>query len=153
MVKRGPVDQGKFNSAPVSALFTSNKSLYDTVSTSRPFKNSATTMDVLKAVQTYISKMITEVPGMKVLLLDSHTVCLCLGYPYFVSTNGLQTPIVSLATTQSELLSHEVYLTDRIDKYALFALAIRTLLTIAVHLENRSITYHVLPSSCPRTSR
>jgi vacuolar protein sorting-associated protein 45 len=31
-------------------------------------------MDVLKAVQTYISRMITEVPGMKVLLLDSHTV-------------------------------------------------------------------------------
>lgn len=35
---------------------------------------------------------------MKVLLLDSHT-----------------TPIVSLVTTQSELLSHEIYLVDRID--------------------------------------
>ncbi|WWC69607.1 uncharacterized protein I206_103550 [Kwoniella pini CBS 10737] len=55
-------------------------------------------MDVLKAVQTYINKMITEVPGMKVLLLDAHT-----------------TPIVSMVTTQSELLAHEVYLTDRID--------------------------------------
>ncbi|CAD6566648.1 MAG: vacuolar protein sorting-associated protein 45 [Tremellales sp. Tagirdzhanova-0007] len=55
-------------------------------------------MDILKAVQAYVSKMITEVPGMKVLLLDSHT-----------------TPIVSLVKTQSELLSHEVYLTDRID--------------------------------------
>jgi ABC-type uncharacterized transport system ATPase component len=33
-------------------------------------------MDVLKAVQTYVNKMITEVSGMKVLLLDSHTVCL-----------------------------------------------------------------------------
>ncbi|KAL7422247.1 vacuolar protein sorting-associated protein 45 [Cryptotrichosporon argae] len=55
-------------------------------------------MDVLKAVQTYVLKMVTEVPGMKVLLLDAHT-----------------TPIVSLVTTQSELLSHEVYLTDRID--------------------------------------
>lgn len=31
-------------------------------------------MDVLKAVQTYVTKMITEVPGMKVLLLDAHTV-------------------------------------------------------------------------------
>jgi hypothetical protein len=31
-------------------------------------------MDVLKAVQTYVVKMITEVPGMKVLLLDAHTV-------------------------------------------------------------------------------
>ncbi|WWC85327.1 uncharacterized protein L201_000190 [Kwoniella dendrophila CBS 6074] len=55
-------------------------------------------MDVLKAVQTYVTKMITEVPGMKVLLLDAHT-----------------TPIISMVTTQSELLAHEVYLTDRID--------------------------------------
>ncbi|KAE8538127.1 hypothetical protein D1P53_006194 [Cryptococcus gattii VGV] len=55
-------------------------------------------MDVTKAVQTYLFKMISQVPGMKVLLLDSHT-----------------TPIVSLVTTQSELLSHEVYLVDRID--------------------------------------
>jgi hypothetical protein len=31
-------------------------------------------MDVLKAVQTYVTKMITEVSGMKVLLLDAHTV-------------------------------------------------------------------------------
>lgn len=31
-------------------------------------------MDVLKAVQTYVNKMITEVTGMKVLLLDAHTV-------------------------------------------------------------------------------
>lgn len=36
-------------------------------------------MDVLKAVQTYVIKMITEVPGMKVLLLDAHTVRLGLG--------------------------------------------------------------------------
>lgn len=55
-------------------------------------------MDVLKAVQTYIQKMVAEASGMKVLLLDAHT-----------------TPIVSLVTTQSELLAHEVYLTDRID--------------------------------------
>lgn len=59
-------------------------------------------MDVTKAIQTYLFKMINQVPGMKVLLLDSHT-----------------TPIVSLVTTQSELLSHEVYLVDRIDKYIL----------------------------------
>ncbi|WOO81057.1 Vacuolar protein sorting-associated protein 45 [Vanrija pseudolonga] len=63
-------------------------------------------MDVLKAVQTYVLKMITEVPGMKVLLLDAHT-----------------TPIVSLVTTQSELLSHEVYLTDRIDNASREALS------------------------------
>ncbi|KAH8989676.1 Sec1 family-domain-containing protein [Lactarius hatsudake] len=55
-------------------------------------------MDVVKAVETYIIKMISVPPAMKVLLLDSHT-----------------TPIVSLASTQSILLSHQVYLTDRID--------------------------------------
>ncbi|WVQ71393.1 hypothetical protein IAR50_000927 [Cryptococcus sp. DSM 104548] len=55
-------------------------------------------MDVTKAIQTYVFKMINQVSGMKVLLLDAHT-----------------TPIVSLVTTQSELLAHEVYLTDRID--------------------------------------
>lgn len=31
-------------------------------------------MDVTKAIQTYLFKMINQVPGMKVLLLDSHTV-------------------------------------------------------------------------------
>ncbi|KAJ3747117.1 Sec1 family-domain-containing protein [Lentinula detonsa] len=55
-------------------------------------------MDVLKAVETYVSKIVAEPSAMKVLLLDSHT-----------------TPIVSLASTQSTLLSHQVYLTDRID--------------------------------------
>ncbi|KIP09648.1 hypothetical protein PHLGIDRAFT_126102 [Phlebiopsis gigantea 11061_1 CR5-6] len=55
-------------------------------------------MDVVKAVETYITKMVSEPSAMKVLLLDTHT-----------------TPIVSLASTQSTLLSHQVYLTDRID--------------------------------------
>ncbi|KAI9465550.1 Sec1-like protein [Lactarius psammicola] len=55
-------------------------------------------MDVVKAVETYIIKMVSVPSAMKVLLLDSHT-----------------TPIVSLASTQSILLSHQVYLTDRID--------------------------------------
>ncbi|GAA6006708.1 Vps45p [Rhodotorula paludigena] len=58
-------------------------------------------MDCLKAVQAYVDKIIQGVPGIKVLLLDSDT-----------------TPILSLATTQSHLLSHEVYLTDRIDNPA-----------------------------------
>jgi hypothetical protein len=31
-------------------------------------------MDVLKAVQTYLFKLLNEAPGMKVLLLDAHTV-------------------------------------------------------------------------------
>ncbi|KAG8944244.1 vacuolar protein sorting-associated protein 45 [Tulasnella sp. 424] len=56
------------------------------------------TMDVLLAVSTYISKMVSSPSAIKVLLLDSHT-----------------TPFVSLATTQSELLAQQVYLTDRID--------------------------------------
>ncbi|KAI9510581.1 Sec1 family-domain-containing protein [Russula earlei] len=55
-------------------------------------------MDVVKAVETYITRMVSVPSAMKVLLLDSHT-----------------TPIVSLASTQSVLLSHQVYLTDRID--------------------------------------
>ncbi|ORY76290.1 Sec1-like protein [Leucosporidium creatinivorum] len=55
-------------------------------------------MDCLKAIQGYIDKIITNTPGIKVLLLDAET-----------------TPILSLASTQSTLLSHEVYLTDRID--------------------------------------
>ncbi|KAF8073775.1 Sec1-like protein [Lyophyllum atratum] len=55
-------------------------------------------MDVVKAVETYVTKLISTPSTMKVLLLDSHT-----------------TPIVSLAATQSTLLSQQVYLTDRID--------------------------------------
>ncbi|KAF4617671.1 hypothetical protein D9613_005878 [Agrocybe pediades] len=55
-------------------------------------------MDVVKAVETYVTKLVSTPSSMKVLLLDTHT-----------------TPIVSLATTQSTLLSHQVYLTDRID--------------------------------------
>ncbi|KAI0310191.1 Sec1 family-domain-containing protein [Amylostereum chailletii] len=55
-------------------------------------------MDVVKAVETYIVRMVSTPAAMKVFLLDTHT-----------------TPIVSLASTQSTLLSHQVYLTDRID--------------------------------------
>ncbi|CEP11802.1 hypothetical protein [Parasitella parasitica] len=55
-------------------------------------------MDVIKAVQHYAEKMINDVPGMKALLLDTET-----------------TPIISLVTTQSTLLTKECYLIDRID--------------------------------------
>ncbi|KAF8710215.1 Sec1 family, partial [Rhizoctonia solani] len=54
-------------------------------------------MDVTKAVDAYIDKMLSTPSAIKVLLLDSHT-----------------TPIVSLSTTQSNLLSKQVYLTDSI---------------------------------------
>ncbi|KAF8322629.1 Sec1-domain-containing protein [Clavulina sp. PMI_390] len=55
-------------------------------------------MDVLHAVRTYTTKMVSTPNAIKVLLLDTHT-----------------TPIISLASTQSDLLTHQVYLTDRID--------------------------------------
>lgn len=55
-------------------------------------------MDVTKAVSAYIERIISTVTGMKVLLLDAET-----------------TPIISTSLTQSSLLAHEVYLTDRID--------------------------------------
>lgn len=54
-------------------------------------------MNCIKAVRDYITKMITDTSGMKVLLLDSET-----------------TPIVSMAYTQSEILQKEVYLLERI---------------------------------------
>ncbi|KDN51600.1 hypothetical protein RSAG8_00145, partial [Rhizoctonia solani AG-8 WAC10335] len=54
-------------------------------------------MDVTKAVGAYVDKMLSTPSAIKVLLLDSHT-----------------TPIVSLSTTQSNLLSKQVYLTDSI---------------------------------------
>ncbi|KAF1351649.1 vacuolar protein sorting-associated protein 45 [Lizonia empirigonia] len=64
-------------------------------------------MDIVQAVSGYITKMLsvgdsaatgTSAAKMKILLLDNETVS-----------------IVSSATTQSALLTHEVYLTDRIE--------------------------------------
>lgn len=55
-------------------------------------------MDVVKAISAYIQRIITQTSGIKVLLLDQHT-----------------TPIISTSFTQSALLGHEVYLTDRVD--------------------------------------
>lgn len=66
-------------------------------------------MDVVQAVSGYISRMMSKgdaAPGtaaakMKILLLDGETI-----------------PIISTATTQSALLNHDVYLTDRLDNQA-----------------------------------
>ncbi|KAE8269411.1 hypothetical protein A4X09_0g2929 [Tilletia walkeri] len=58
-------------------------------------------ISVLKAVGGYIERIVSEVSGIKVLILDADT-----------------TPIISTSFTQSALLSHEVYLTDRIDNTA-----------------------------------
>ncbi|KAL9932469.1 hypothetical protein V8E36_008586 [Tilletia maclaganii] len=55
-------------------------------------------ISVVKAVGGYVDRIVSEVAGIKVLILDADT-----------------TPIISTAFTQSALLSHEVYLTDRID--------------------------------------
>lgn len=101
-------------------------------------------MDVGKAISAYIERIITDVQGMKVLLLDAETVrtpdfipsarfCACLrserlslsdsfvflphspaALPHAALTAG-QTPIISTSFTQSSLLAHEVYLTDRVD--------------------------------------
>lgn len=55
-------------------------------------------MDVVSVVQSYIMKLLEESgPGMKVMLLDSHT-----------------TPMVSLAFAQSALMRQEVYLFERL---------------------------------------
>jgi vacuolar protein sorting-associated protein 45 len=42
-------------------------------------------MDALKAVQTYIIKMLDEVSGMKVLLMDAHTVGIACLIPFNLS--------------------------------------------------------------------
>ncbi|KAJ2129330.1 vacuolar protein sorting-associated protein 45, partial [Coemansia sp. RSA 678] len=55
-------------------------------------------MDIIKAVQYYTNRIITDTSSMKVLLLDRET-----------------TPIISLVSTQTHLLSKEVYLVDRIE--------------------------------------
>eukprot|EP00891_Asterochloris_glomerata_P009321 jgi/Astpho2/9321/fgenesh1_pm.00142_%23_3_t len=55
-------------------------------------------MDLSLVVRFYIEKMLKEVTGMKVLLLDSDT-----------------TRIVSTVYSQSEILEHEVYLVERLD--------------------------------------
>jgi hypothetical protein len=62
-------------------------------------------MDVTKSISSYLTRLLSPSAsggsGMKVLLLDSHT-----------------TPVISSSLTQSALLSHEVYLTDRVDNEA-----------------------------------
>ncbi|KAI8319191.1 Sec1-like protein [Martensiomyces pterosporus] len=55
-------------------------------------------MDAVKAIQYYTNRIVTDVTGMKVLLLDRET-----------------TPIISIVSTQSYLLSKETYLVDKIE--------------------------------------
>jgi hypothetical protein len=55
-------------------------------------------MNVVKAVENYLTKLTNDIQGMKVLLLDKET-----------------TAIISIVMTQSQLLAKEIYLIDRID--------------------------------------
>ena len=55
-------------------------------------------MDLSSVVRYYVDRMLKEVPGMKVLLLDADT-----------------TRIVSTVYSQSEILEQEVYLVERLD--------------------------------------
>lgn len=55
-------------------------------------------MDLSTVVRFYVERMLKEVPGMKVLLLDADT-----------------TKIVSTVYSQSEILEQEVYLVERLD--------------------------------------
>jgi vacuolar protein sorting-associated protein 45 len=54
--------------------------------------------DLVEVVRNYVDKMLKEVPGMKVLLLDAET-----------------TRVVSTVFSQSEILEQEVYLVERLD--------------------------------------
>lgn len=55
-------------------------------------------MNAIKASRDYVTKMIDDTPGMKILLLDQET-----------------TSVVSLVYSQTEILQKEVYLTERLE--------------------------------------
>lgn len=55
-------------------------------------------MDLVNVIRFYVDKMLKQVKGMKVLLLDSDT-----------------TKIVSLVFSQTEILQQEVFLVERLD--------------------------------------
>lgn len=55
-------------------------------------------MDLVDILRNYVERMLRDVRGMKVLLLDAET-----------------TKIVSAVYSQSEILEHEVYLVQRLD--------------------------------------
>lgn len=55
-------------------------------------------MDLSKILRFYIDKMLKEVPGMKVLIMDSET-----------------TQAVSMVYSQSEILEQEVFLVEKLE--------------------------------------
>ena len=84
-------------------------------------------MDLSSVVRYYVDRMLKEVPGMKVLLLDADT-----------------TRIVSTVYSQSEILEQEVYLVERLDadrRDQLFHLK------VCYDLQNKSLLCHTVPAS------
>lgn len=75
-------------------------------------------MDVVAAINAYITRMVEQTSGVKVLLLDADTVCGSGRLEEAYTDHQSQTPIMSMASTTSALLSQEVYLTDRLDNTA-----------------------------------
>jgi len=55
-------------------------------------------MDVVQAMKDYLSKMLSDIQGMKVLMMD-------------VETTGM----ISVVESQTGILSQEVFLTERLD--------------------------------------
>jgi len=55
--------------------------------------------NMIQTVRDYVSRMCTDVPGMKVLVMDTET-----------------TGIVSMVFTQTQVLQHEVFMTDTIER-------------------------------------
>lgn len=78
-------------------------------------------MDVFQTVSGYINKMVSAgdgLPGqdgpskMKILLLDSETVCPDPSTNRLYQTDVIKIPILSSSTSQSTLLNHHIYLTE-----------------------------------------
>ena len=70
-------------------------------------------MDLSKILRFYIDKMLKEVPGMKVLVMDNDT-----------------TQAVSMVYSQSEILEQEVFLVEKLEAHSgerLFHLKVRFL--------------------------
>ena len=57
--------------------------------------------NTIQTVRDYVTRMCTDVPGMKVLVMDAET-----------------TGVVSMVFTQTQVLQHEVFMTDTIERQA-----------------------------------
>ena len=72
------VTAGRVNRQPTSissaSHFRTASRVQDRLFLSRSYANTPGAMDVFKAVETYVTKMVSEPSAMKVLLLDTHTV-------------------------------------------------------------------------------